>query len=201
MDRRALLQSMLESPKGKLLMYSRSDHAFLQPSDPASQAMTDFRNGPMITTPASTSIGLALQQMKLSGARFTFVVDDRGALVGSVTSYDIQGEKPIRFMQSVDRSMSTGAWRDVTVEDIMEPMARWHVLDHSGLARLTIGDVASLMSDVGLRYLVVVQRIKDSEAWQVRGLFSAARIHMLLGTAAPGVALAHTFAEIEREII
>jgi hypothetical protein len=139
--------------------------------------------------------------MKLSGARFTFVVDDRGGLVGSVTSYDIQGEKPIRFMQSVDQSMSTGAWRDVTVEDIMEPMARWHVLDHSAVARLTIGDVASLMSDVGLRYLVVVQRMKDSEAWQVRGLFSAARIHLLLGTAAPGVALAHTFAEIEREII
>jgi CBS-domain-containing membrane protein len=201
MDRRALLRSLLESPKGKLLMYSRSDQAFLQPTDPASQAMTDFRNGPMITTPASTSIGLALQQMKLSGARFTFVVDDRGALVGSVTSYDIQGEKPIRFMQSVDHSMTTGAWRDVTVEDIMEPMAKWHVLDHSAVARLTMGDVASLMSDAGLRYLVVVQRMKDSEAWQVRGLFSAARIHLLLGTAAPGVAPAHTFAELEREII
>jgi CBS-domain-containing membrane protein len=201
MNRRALLQSLLESPKCHLLMYSRSDHAYLQPTDPASQAMTDFRNGPMITTPASTSIGLALQQMKLSGARFTFVVDDRGALVGSVTSYDIQGEKPIRFMQSVDQSLSTGAWRDVTVENIMEPMAKWHVLDHVAVGRLTIGDVASLMSDAGMRYLVVVQRMKDSEAWQVRGLFSAARIHMLLGTAAPGVAPAHTFAEIEREII
>jgi CBS-domain-containing membrane protein len=201
MDRRALLQSLLESPKGQLLMYSRSDQSYLQPSDPASQAMTDFRNGPMITTPAATSIGLALQQMKLSGARFTFVVDDRGALVGSVTSYDIQGEKPIRFMQSIDQSLSTGAWRDVTVEDIMEPMAKWNVLDHSAVGRLTIGDVASLMSNAGLRYLVVVQRKKDGETWQVRGLFSAARIHLLLGTAAPGVAQARTFAEIEREII
>jgi hypothetical protein len=201
MNRQALLESLLESPKGRLSMYSRSDYAFLQPSDAASEAMTDFRNGPMITTPASTSIGLALQQMKLSGARFTFVVDERGALVGSVTSYDIQGEKPIRFMQSIDQSHTTGAWRDVTVEDIMEPVSLWRVLDHAVVARLTIGDVASLMSNTGRRYVVVVERVKDTDAWQVRGLFSGARINMLLGTAAPGVAPAHTFAEIEREII
>lgn len=201
MHRRALLESLLEPPKGRLLMRPPGDHAYLSPTDPASQAMTDFRNGPMITTPASTSIELALQQMKLSGARFTFVVDDHGALVGSVTSYDIQGEKPIRFMQSFDHSLGTGAWRDVTVEDIMEPVAEWHVLDHSAIARLTIGDVASLVSDAGRRYLVVVERTKDGGAQQVRGLFSGARIQMLLGTAAPGVATAHTFAEIEREII
>jgi len=202
MHRRALLESLLESLKGRLLMPgSRTDYAYLSPTDPAVQAMTDFRNGLMITTPASTSIELALQQMKLSGVRFAFVVDERGALVGSVTSYDIQGEKPIRYMQSLDRSLTTGAWRDVTVEDIMEPVAEWQVLDHLAVARLTIGDVASLMSDADRRYLVVVEPMKDSEAQQVRGLFSGARVQMLLGTSAPGVAPAHTFAEIEREII
>ena len=201
MHRRALLESLLESPKSRLLMRPPGDHAYLSPTDAASQAMTDFRNGPMITTPASTSIELALQQMKLSGARFAFVVDDRGALVGSVTSYDIQGEKPIRHMQSLDRSLTTGAWRDITVEDIMEPIADWQVLDYSAVGRLTIGDVASLMADTGRRYLVVAERTKDSEAKQVRGLFSGARIQMLLGTAAPGVAPANTFAQIEREII
>ncbi|HEX4586289.1 MAG TPA: CBS domain-containing protein [Burkholderiaceae bacterium] len=198
MNRRALL----EFPKGQLLMPgSRSDYAYLSPTDPACEAMTDFRNGPMITTPASTSIELALQQMKLSGARFAFVVDERGALVGSVTSYDIQGEKPIRYMQSLDRSHTTGAWRDVTVENIMEAAADWQVIAHSAVMRLTIGDVASLMADAGLRYLVVVDRLKDTEAMQVRGLFSGARIQMLLGTASPGVAPAHTFAQIEREIV
>jgi CBS-domain-containing membrane protein len=201
MHRRALLESLLEPPKGRLLIRPPSDQAYLSPADPAPLAMTDFRNGPMITTPASTSIELALQQMKLSGARFTFVVDERGALVGSATSYDIQGEKPIRFMQSLDRSLGTGAWRDVTVEDIMEPVAEWQVLEHSAVARLTIGDVASLMADAGRRYLVVVERTKDGEARQVRGLFSGARIQMLLGTAAPAFAPAHTFAQIEREII
>jgi CBS-domain-containing membrane protein len=195
------LRALLESPKGQLTMPgSRSDYAYLSPTDPASQAMTDFRNGPMITTPASTSIELALQQMKLSGARFAFVVDERGTLVGSVTSYDIQGEKPIRYMQSMDCSLNDCAWRDVTVENIMEPLAEWQVLEHSAVARLTIGDVAAVMSDAGRRYLVVVERLKDGEAWQVRGLFSGARIQLLLGTASPGLAPAYTFAQIEREI-
>jgi CBS-domain-containing membrane protein len=195
------LRALLESPKGQLTMPgSRSDYAYLSPTDPASQAMTDFRNGPMITTPASTSIELALQQMKLSGARFAFVVDERATLVGSVTSYDIQGEKPIRYMQSMDCSLNDCAWRDVTVENIMEPLAEWQVLEHSAVARLTIGDVAAVMSDAGRRYLVVVERLKDGEAWQVRGLFSGARIQLLLGTASPGLAPAYTFAQIEREI-
>jgi CBS-domain-containing membrane protein len=193
--------ALLEFPKGGLLMPgARADHAYLSPQDPAAHAMTDFRNGPMITTPASTSIELALQQMKLSGARFSFVVDDRGVLVGSVTSYDIQGEKPIRFMQSMDCSHTSCAWRDVTVENIMEPVAEWQVLDHAAVARLTIGEVAALISEAGRRYLVVVEPLKSGEAWQVRGLFSKARIQMLLGTTSPDVARASTFAQLEREI-
>jgi CBS-domain-containing membrane protein len=195
-------RTLLESPSAPLLMPAlQRDFALVGANEPAALVMTDFRTGPMITTPASTSIELALQQMKLSGARLTFVVDERGALIGSVTSYDIQGEKPIRYMQSIDGSHTTSAWRDVTVENIMEPVTQWQVLHHSDVAHLTIGEVASLMSALGMRYLVVVERLKDKSAWQVRGLFSGTRIQMLLGTAAAGVAPAQTFAELEREIV
>jgi len=195
-------RSLLESPTSQILMPgSGSERAYLRPEEPASLVMTDFRTGPMITTSVGTSIQVALQQMKSSGARFAFVVDEHGALAGSVTSYDIQGEKPIRYMQSVGYSHTTGAWREVTVESIMEPVAEWQMLDHAYVARLTIGDVASLMSNAGRRYLVVVERLTDDSALHVRGLFSGARIQLLLGTAPPSVAPAKTFAEIEREIV
>jgi CBS domain-containing protein len=195
-------RTLLHSPNGPLQMPgSQRDYACVGPAEPASLVMTDFRTGPMITTAVSASIELALQQMKLSGARFAFVVDGHGALVGSVTSYDIQGEKPIRYMQSIDGSHTTTAWRDVTVENIMEPLPHWQVLHHADVARLTIGDVAELMSDVGLRYLVVVERPKDNDNFQVRGLFSGARIQVPLGTAATGLAAAQTFAELERAIV
>jgi hypothetical protein len=196
-------RTLLESPKGPVLMpSSQSERAYLSPKDPASLVMTDFRTGPMITTSTGTSIELALQQMKLSGARFAFVVDPQGALVGSLTSYDIQGEKPIRYMQSVGYSHTTGAWRDVVVENIMEPLSEWQVLDHADVGRLAICDVAGLMAEAGRRYLVVVERIRqDDPPWQVRGLFSGARIQLLLGTSSPNVAPAKTFAELEREIV
>ena len=199
----ATMRALLEVPKGPVLMPgSRSERVYLSPMEPASLVMTDFRTGPMITTSTGTSIELALQQMKLSGARFAFVIDGHGALVGSVTSYDIQGEQPIRYMQSVGYSHTTGAWRDVVVENIMEPLAQWQVLDHSYVARLTIADVAALMSDAGRRYLVVVERPQEGDpTWHVRGLFSGARIQMLLGTASSRVAAAKTFAELEREIV
>ncbi len=194
-------RTLLEIPKGPFYMPgSHNDDAFLSPDEPASHVMTDFRTGPMITTPASTSIELALRQMELSRAHFAFVTDDDAALVGSVTCYDIRGEKPIRYMQSMGCSHTTCAWRDVTVENIMEPVARWQAVDHADVARLSVGDVAALMADAGRRYLVVVEHTKDGEARQVRGLFSAARIQWLLGTGAPGVAPAQTFAELEREI-
>ena len=195
-------RALLAAPQGPVLMpNSQTERAYLSPEEPASLVMTDFRTGPMITTSTGTSIELALQQMKLSGARFAFVVDEHGTLVGSLTSYDIQGEKPMRYMQSVGYSHTTGAWRDVVVENIMEPLAEWQVLDHAAVGRLTISDVAALMTETDRRYLVVVERCKaDEHAWRVRGLFSGARIQMLLGTAPPSVAPAKTFAEIERQI-
>jgi hypothetical protein len=197
----AINRTLLESPKGQLSAAGFvSGSAYVSAKENASRVMTDFKTGPMITTLRSASIELTLQQMKISGARFTFVVDERGALLGSVTSYDIQGEKPMRYMQSVGCSHKTCAWRDVLVENIMEPSAEWLVLDHAHVARLTVGEVAALMFKAGRRYLVVVERLEGDAAWQVRGLFSGARIQMLLGASPPGVTPAHSSAELGRKI-
>ena len=78
-------RALLAPPHGLVLMPdSQTERAYLSPEEPASLVMTDFRTGPMITTSTGTSIELALQQMKLSGARFAFVVDEHGTLVGFV---------------------------------------------------------------------------------------------------------------------
>lgn len=198
----AINRTLLESPKGQLLAPGfLSGYAYVSAKGNASRVMTDFKTGPMITALRSASIELTLQQMKISGARFIFVVDERAALLGSVTSYDIQGEKPMRYMQSVGCSHKTCAWRDVAVENIMEAVAEWLVLDHAQVAWLTVGEVAALMFKAGRRYLVVVERLNEGAAWQVRGLFSGARIQMLLGAPAPEVTLAHSFGELGREIV
>jgi hypothetical protein len=152
------------------------------PDAPAVVAMTDFRSAPIVTTRFDTTIEVTLQQMKLSGARFAFVTNQDGQLAGSITSYDIQGEKPMQYMMSVGCSETTCAWRDVQVENIMDPVRMWRVLDYAHVTAMTVAEVAALVAESGLRYVVVVEAAAAAGARQVRGLFSAARLQMLLGT-------------------
>jgi hypothetical protein len=153
----------------------------VDPQAPAPLAMTDFRSAPLVTTRNTTSIEDALLQMKQSGARFAFVLGRQGELLGSITAYDIQGEKPVRYMLSVGCSETTCAWRDVQVEHIMVPVAEWRVLEFAQVARMTVAQMANLLHEAGERYLVVVENAADPRARQLRGLFSAARLQTLLG--------------------
>jgi CBS-domain-containing membrane protein len=163
----------------------------LEPDAPALQALTDFRSAPVVTTRFDATIEVALEQMKLSGARFAFVVGPERQLLGSVTSYDIQGEKPMQYMLSVGCSETTCAWRDVQVENIMEPLAQWQVLAYEDAAAMTVADVADLLARSGRRYVVVVEPAAEAGSRQVRGLFSAARLQLLLGSGdAPAVGAA-----------
>jgi CBS-domain-containing membrane protein len=168
----------------------------VDPQAPATLAMTDFRSAPVVTTMFNTSIDDALNQMKLSGARFAFVVAADRKLVGAITSYDIHGEKPVQYMLSVGCSETTCAWRDVQVENIMVPVEKWYVLEFSQVAAMKVGQVAALVAEAGLRYIVVVEPAADSGARQVRGLFSAARLQMLLGGEVPSPGTAESPARV-----
>jgi CBS-domain-containing membrane protein len=168
--------SMALSPPARAVAFANLSH-----DDRAELGMTDLRVSPMISTLPHTTIAEALQHMKLSGARFLFVLDEQGHLVGSVTSYDIQGERPLRYLNSIGSTPVDGAWRDVLVRDIMDRVETWTVLEHVHVARLSLGDVATLMNAGDQRYLVVVEKIAERNAYRVRGLFSATRLQQLLG--------------------
>ena len=63
-------RTLLQSPDCQILIAgSRSDYAYVDADEPATRVMTDFRTGPMITTPRSTSIELALQPIGLQRRR------------------------------------------------------------------------------------------------------------------------------------
>ncbi len=168
----------------------------LAPNAPASLAMTDFRSAPIVTTVFNASIDDALNQMKLSGARFAFVLGADRQIVGAITSYDIQSEKPVQYMVSVGCTETTCAWRDVQVENIMVPVAEWQVLDYSHVQMMTLAEVAALVSDSGLRYVVVVEAAAEGNARQVRGLFSATRLQMLLGGAEAAAVVTAAIAKV-----
>lgn len=146
--------------------------------------MTDFHSSPMITTPSQTSIEDALQAMKVAGVRFLFVADEGGRLVGSVTSFHIQGERPLQYMMAVGCTPTTCAWRDVLVGDVMDPIEAWSTIDVEVVEAARLGDLAALADEPERRYLVVVEPAADARGRQVRGLISATRVGKLLGQGA-----------------
>ncbi len=166
-------------------------------ADPAIRVMTDLRFGPVSVTAHDITIGAALASMKDAGVRFLFVLDEAGSLIGSVSSYDIQGEKPLQFMQT---SSGDRGWNDVQVRDVMVPLASWQVLDFGAVSRLSVNDVVVLLVHAGKRHLVVVEGTKSGASQVVRGIFSASRVQRLLGAAIEIEPRATTFAEIEKRI-
>ena len=190
--------SLLQTPS-KPLVFADPDASpdRVTGRDPAVRVMTDLRLGPVSVTTHDSSISEALATMKDAGVRFLFVLDEGRKLIGSVTSYDIQGEKPLQFMQS---SSGERGWRDVQVRDVMEPLASWKVLDFADLPRLTVDAVVTLLQHSGMRHLVVVENTKAGRSQVVRGIISAARVQRLLGTSIEIESRATTFAEIEKRI-
>lgn len=154
----------------------------IDPDAPANLAMTDFRAAPVVTTRSDTPISAALAHMKQSGARFAFVTGSGGDLVGSVTAYDIQGEKPLQYMNTIGCSETTCAWADVQVGNIMEPVAEWRVLEYAQVVRMSVSEMLAMMTQTSLRYLVVVEGGTAPQTRQIRGLFSAARLQALMGS-------------------
>ncbi|MDP2804408.1 MAG: CBS domain-containing protein, partial [Gallionellaceae bacterium] len=65
-------------------------------NDPAISAMTDFRVSALFKVSPEDTVDDALIKMKSAGLRLGFVVGPESEkILGSITSYDIMGEKPM----------------------------------------------------------------------------------------------------------
>ena len=138
--------------------------------------MTDFRVHATLTVSSSRPIDQALGDMKQAGVRALFVTDDVGRMTGFITSYDIQGERPVRFLQSADCLQECCAHSDILVGDIMTPLHALRVLDIHDVLHASIHDVAETFKITALTHLVVVETNQGAEGMRVRGLFSRTRL-------------------------
>src|SRR5580704_18987918 len=93
-------------------------------SDPAIYAITDFKREYPVTVDAERQIDDALTDMIRLGVR-ALLVSKEQRLVGLITSYDIQGERPIQFLQSSNYSRH----QDIRVVDVMTAWEELAALD------------------------------------------------------------------------
>ncbi len=195
----------LTKPKGNVEFLAQVDarHIHLDLGDLALNLFTDFNLTPAISVLATTQIDNALTQMICSGVRLLFVVDAEFKLMGVITSYDIQGEKPMRYLQSRDCRIGICAREDILVQDIMTPLSKWQVIDYSQLRHATIGDLLITFKESGQRHLIVVDTVKGDNgggSQVLRGLLSQTTLERALGTTIETNKAANSFAELKREL-
>jgi CBS-domain-containing membrane protein len=168
-------------------------------TDPALSVMTDFTTSAMFSINHQVQIDQALDYMKAVGVKLLFVINDDGHLSGLITTTDILGEKPMRYLHSVDASHTTAGRGDVLVRHVMSPVSEWMVLDYPAVQKAQISQVVASFKTAGMRHLVVTETGLSGTA--VRGVISATRVEQALGKPLHIVRRANTFAEIEHAVI
>jgi CBS domain-containing protein len=156
---------------GVLPRRSVSDGQFLEPSDPAIHAVTDFTREHPASIDEDRQIDDALADMVRLGVRALLVVRDQ-RVVGVITSYDIQGERPLQFLQSSTYTHH----RDIRVGHIMTPWDKLLAVEWEHLQSARAGDLLHVLEEAGVTHLLVVDAAKKNEAPIVRALVSRARL-------------------------
>lgn len=154
---------------------SVADGPPLSQTDPAILVVTDFTREHPVTVEDDRQIDDALQDMIRLGVR-SLLVHKEQRIVGLITSYDIQGERPIQFLQNSNFSRHG----DIRVGDIMTPWAKLVGVDWVRLQSVDIGDVLGLFKDTGLTHLLVLEANQGGSRTVLRGLISRARIERRL---------------------
>ena len=150
--------------------------------DPASAVLTDLRIASSVVVPADEPLEDARRLMQHAGVRMAFVLEARGGVIGLVTAADLQGERALQA--ATRRGLGHG---ELSVADVMTPVAAWAAVDAADLPRARVGDIVATFRATGQRYLIVVERVVagegEAERPMIRGVFSANRVERALGHA------------------
>lgn len=152
------------------------DGRALERSDPSIYAVTDFKRDYPMTVDAERQIDDALSDMIRLSVRALLVAKEQ-RLVGLLTSYDIQGERPMQFLQSSNYSRH----QDIRVVHVMTPWDELMALDWEHLEEARAGDLLMLFQQTTLTHLLIVEVDRKTSTSIVRGLASRARLLRQLG--------------------
>ncbi len=164
------LVSTVSFEAGILPRRTVADGQSLSLNDPALLAVTDFTREYPVTVAADRQIDDALADMVSLGVRALLVRRDQ-RIVGLVTSYDIQGERPIQFLQSSNHQHH----HEIRVADIMTPWDALKALHWGALQSMNAGDLLHLLEESNLTHVLVVEAQRGTPC-VVRALVSRARL-------------------------
>lgn len=161
-------------------------------SNPATDAMTDLSKVAVISVRAKTSMDKANAKMIKYGVRMLVVLDENEQMAGLMTASDIQGEKPIRYLQRMG-----GTRADIMVRDIMTPQRELEVMSIQDVEKARVGNIVATLKKANRQHSMVVSEAPDGSQ-SVCGLFSITQIARQLGLQVGSLGMASIFTEIER---
>jgi CBS domain-containing protein len=173
------LVSTVSFEAGTLPRRTVVDGQSLTLNDPALLAITDFTREYPVTVAADRQIDDALADMVSLGVRALLVRKDQ-RIVGLLTSYDIQGERPIQFLQS----SNSRHHHEIRVADIMTPWDALKALHWGALQAMSAGDLLHLLEEANLTHAIVVEAHRGAPC-VVRALVSRARLIRQLTSVKP----------------
>lgn len=147
--------------------------------DMALTAMLDFRWVCPVTVEPERKIDAALQNMIGARVRTLLVMLD-GSMIGLITAYDIQGQKPLQFLRGSDCIHQKCRHEDIEVADIMTPMQALPTLRLEDVCKARIGDIVETFRKTQQTHLLVTDR-QDDQRVEIRGLISRTEIERRLG--------------------
>ncbi len=167
---------------GPLVLSSRASASTsqLELDAPAVNGMIDFdEECPAIVHP-DRSIEATLAEMRLLGVR-AMVVARNQRVMGLITAEDIEGERPIQFLQSTDCLQPRCQHADIKVADLMIPWDALPTVAFEDVLQATLGQVATTMAIARENCLAAVVEDLDSGCLLIRGLFTRVRLERHLG--------------------
>lgn len=162
--------------------------------DPAISVMTDLSRISVVTVWAMAPMDSAHEKMKRYGVRTLLVLDETDKVVGFLTTTDILGEKPMRFLKN-----HGGKHADILVRDVMTPQHDLEVLMLDDVKGAKVGHILATLKAAGRQHALVVTD-NANETHALRGIFSATQIARQLGVQIQITEVARTFAQIEQAL-
>lgn len=161
---------------------------------PALEVMTDLQRCEAATIWPGAHLPEANRAMIKRGVRLLLVVDETGAVCGTISAADLMGERPLLIAR--ERGMP----RDqLTVRDVMLAADATDVIELHDVLHAEVGHVVTTLKRLGRQHVLVIDHGEDGTP-TIRGLFSASQIARQLGVTVEQAEVARTFAQIEAAI-
>jgi CBS domain-containing protein len=169
------IRAPAKNPSSIRARFPEAAEGHLALTDPAVHVVTDFLFQQPVTVPEEFPIDNALREMIRSGVRALLVVRDE-RVTGLITSYDIQGERPLQFLTE------SGYRRhdEIEVGHITTPWKRVPTLDWQALDRARVSDLTAFFRCTAATHVVMVEHT-DQGSTAVRGLISRTQLERRLG--------------------